>query len=74
MADYEDPHEKYWADEENQLRKRGIDPMQVPQLTPPKLPTHSGNTTLHANGGMIGQPPTRTSHVNKSYKNVKGSR
>jgi hypothetical protein len=42
-----DPLEKYYSDEEDSLRKRGIDPMQVEQVEPPKLPTHPGNTTLH---------------------------
>jgi hypothetical protein len=72
MATFTDPLEKYWSDEEAQLRKRGIDPMTVPQVTPPKLPTHPGNVTLHKRGGMVGGPkPTR--HVNKSYRLMKGS-
>jgi len=45
------PIEDYWSTEESQLRKRGIDPMIVPQVEPPKLPTHKGNTTLHRGKG-----------------------
>ena len=58
-----DPAEKYWSEEEDLLRKRGIDPMQVEQVLPPKFPTHKGNATLHrgkkaktkrfAKGGMV---------------------
>jgi hypothetical protein len=78
MAGYQDPNEKYWADEETSLRKRGIDPMQVPQLVPPKYPTNPGNTTLHAKGGVVGSHPmdmanaSRTDHSNKSYKFADG--
>jgi hypothetical protein len=69
---YADPNERYWADEEGQLRQRGIDPMQVEQMAPPKFPNAPGSTALHANGGLIGQPPTRTDHVNKSYQYADG--
>lgn len=70
-----DPNEKYWSDEEASLRKRGIDPMQVEQRVPPKLPTHPGNTTLHAlpdrkvrsyrNGGKV--VSCKSGHVDYSY-------
>jgi hypothetical protein len=73
---YSDPNEQYWADEENQLRGRGIDPMQVDQVVPPKLPNAPGSSALHAKGGMVGDSPmmpvTRTDHVNKSYKMAGG--
>jgi hypothetical protein len=53
MPKYENKYEKYWAEEEDLLRERGIDPMSVMQVEPPKLPTHRGTATLHKKGGIV---------------------
>jgi hypothetical protein len=57
-----DKLEEYYQQEEKDIRKLGMDPMEVPQVEPKKMPTHYPGATLqrgkkattrYAEGGMV---------------------
>lgn len=58
-----------WEDQDKMVSQRGMAPGGVWKTYPPKMPTHGTSMTWHAKGGMV---PSRTDHVNKSYRSSPG--